>query len=256
MSLYRLIKRAIGKAIFGYNLLEEGDRILVALSGGEDSLLLLHFLSEWQYLYHQRIEILAVHLDMGFPKNEEIYGKGVSFLENFCKERKIKFHWAKLLIGEIVLEAFDKGTASPCFLCSWNRRKYLFNLAKELNFRKIALGHHKDDVITTFFMNLLYCGELSTILPKQEMFQGTLYIIRPLYFLEKELISRFIAKNKWSVLENPCPFSGETKRTYLKRLLEESFFSKDPVLKKNVFSAIFNPRLDYLPKPLKGRINF
>lgn len=251
MKLYRRLKKLIGKAIFGYDLLEEGDGVLIALSGGEDSLLLTHFLSEWRHLYHQRLTLYALHLDMGFPKKEEEYEEGVRYLETFCKEREISFIFDKIKAGEMALEAYEKGTASPCFVCSWHRRKYFFNLAEKLGLKKIAFGHHKDDVIVTFFINMFYCGELSTLLPKQEMFKGALYLIRPLYFVEKSMISRFVTQRGWKVLKNPCPFSAETKRTYWENFLREKVFSQEPLLKVNVFSAIFKPRLDYLPSPPK-----
>jgi len=251
MNLYRRIKKLIGKAVFGYDLLEEGDRVLIALSGGMDSLVLTHFLSEWRYLYHKKLELYAVHLDMGFPKNETEYLEKVENLKRFCEERGINFIFDRIDAGLMALEVFDKGSASPCFVCSWHRRKYFFKLAEKLEIKKIALGHNKDDVITTFFMNMFYCGELSTILPKQEMFKGNLYIIRPLYFVDKDMIARFVSQKNWAVLENPCPFSGETKRKEVETLLNEHIFQKNPVLKKNVFSAIFKPNLEYLPKPPK-----
>ncbi|MFN3921952.1 MAG: ATP-binding protein [Caldimicrobium sp.] len=254
MNLAQRIKKLIGKAIFGYDLLEEGDRVLIALSGGEDSLVLAHFLSQWYYYYHKNLDLYALHLDMGFPKEEKEYAEKVKDLKRFCEQRGIRFLYDRISAGTLAIEAYDTGKAAPCFVCSWNRRKYIFNLARDLKIHKIAFGHHKDDVITTFFMNLFYNGELSTILPKQEMFKGTLYIIRPLYFVEKEMISRYVAKEKWEILENPCPFSKETKRSFWNTFLKEHIFSQDPVIKKNIFSAIFNPRLEYLPKkPKKGK---
>lgn len=253
MNLEQRIKKFMGKAIFGYHLLEEGDRVLIALSGGEDSLLLVHFLSQWHYYYNKNLYLYALHLDMGFPKDEEDYTQKVNYLKRFCEQREIKFLYDRISAGSLAIEAYDTGKAAPCFVCSWHRRKYFFNLAKDLNIQKIAFGHHKDDVITTFFMNIFYNGEISTILPKQEMFKGTLYIIRPLYFVEKAMISRYIVKEKWQILENPCPFSKETKRSFWNNFLKEYIFSQNPIIKKNIFSAIFNPRLEYLPqKPKKG----
>ncbi|MGC9141390.1 MAG: tRNA lysidine(34) synthetase [Caldimicrobium sp.] len=251
MNLYRKIKKLIGKAIFGYNLVEEGDKVLIALSGGEDSLVLTHFLSEWRHLYHRELHLYAIHLDMGFIKDEKSYAEGVNYLKTFCEEREINFIFDKTSIGEMVFEAVEKNTASPCFVCSWYRRKYFFKLAQKLNIKKIVFGHHKDDVIVTFFINMFYCGELSTILPKQEMFKGELYLIRPLYFVEKDMISRFVKQRGWRILENPCPFSGETKRAYWSKFLKENLFSKEPLIKVNLFSALFKPRLDYLPSPPK-----
>lgn len=254
MNLTQRIRKLIGKAIFGYDLISEGDSLLIALSGGEDSLVLTHFLAEWRHYYKTNLNLYALHLDMGFPKDEARYEEGVRYLKSFCEERGVTFFFDKISAGELALEAHEKGSANPCFVCSWNRRKYLFNLADKLKTRKIVFGHHQDDVITTFFMNMFYCGELSTLLPKQEMFKGNLYLIRPLYFIEKDMIKRFVTMREWQVLENPCPFSGETKRSFWGRFLKENIFEREPIIKKNLFSALFNPRLDYLPKrPKKGK---
>lgn len=254
MNLSQRIRKLIAKAVFGFDLLERGDRLIVALSGGEDSLVLTHYLSEWVHYYHTELYIYGVHLDMGFTKEEKEYELGVNYLKTFCEERGINFIFDRLNIGEQVLKADEDKSASPCFLCSWHRRKYLFNLADELQVKKLVLGHHKDDVITTFFMNMFYCGELSTIVPKQSMFDGNLYIIRPLYFVEKSMISRFVRLKGWKILPNPCPFSNKTKRAFWEKFLNEKIYPVDPVIKRNIFSSLFNPRPEYLPpKPKRGK---
>lgn len=227
---------------------------MIALSGGEDSLVLTHFLAEWRHYYKTNITLHALHLDMGFLKDEKDYKEGVEYLREFCLERKVKFIFDKIDAGKLAIQAHETGEAAPCFVCSWNRRKYLFNLADRLGIPKIVLGHQQDDVITTFFMNIFYCGEISTILPKQSMFRDTLYIIRPLYFVPKDMISRFVKIQGWRVLANPCPFSQQTKRAFWNEFLKEKIFSLDPMIKRNLFSAILNPRPEYLPpKPKRGK---
>lgn len=254
MNLYHRIRKLIGKAIFGFELIQKGDTLLIALSGGEDSLVVTHFLSEWRYYYNTELNLYAIHLDMGFPKEERAYEEGVKYLEKFCEERGIKFLFDKIPAGKLAIEADSTKETSPCFICSWNRRKYLFNLAEKLKISKIVFGHHQDDVITTFFLNVFYCGEISTILPIQSMFKGTLYLIRPLYFVPKEMISRFVSQRGWPILPNPCPFSQTTKRAFWNNYLKENIFALDPILKKNLFSALFNVNLTYLPqKPKKER---
>ncbi len=253
MGAQEKIKRLVGKAIFGYDLMTNGDKILLALSGGEDSLVLVHFLALWRKKVRIEAKIVAVHLDMGFPKDEGEYEEKVNLLRNFCGEREVEFFWEKTDFGLQAIKAFDEGKANPCFVCSWHRRKRLFKLAEELGANKIAFGHHKDDVITTFFLNLFFHGELSALVPAQEMFKGKLYLIRPLYFTEKYLISIFVSQMKWPVLQNPCPFSKETHRQTIQKLLENHIYPLNPKIKKSIFTAIFNPRIDYLPKPPKKR---
>ena len=248
MTLYNKLKRFIGRAVFGYDMLKEGDYIIVALSGGEDSLVLAYFLSEWRKKMRINYKLLGVHLDMNFPRDEEEYQKGVKWLKDFCESLDIEFYYKKTDCGPQALEVYEKNITSPCFVCSWHRRKHLFRLAEERGANKIAFGHHLDDVIVTFFINMFYSGELSTIVPVQEMFKGKLYLIRPLFLIEKDLLKACVKKNNWKVLENPCPFSKETKRKVMEKFLKEKIYPLGPKVKKCIVSAIFNPRPEYLPK--------
>ncbi|RKX57574.1 MAG: tRNA 2-thiocytidine biosynthesis protein TtcA [Thermodesulfobacteriota bacterium] len=248
MRIYKTLKRLIGRAIWKYEMLKDGDNIIIALSGGEDSLVLTYFLAEWRRKIRINYKLLAVHLDMGFPKDEEEYKNGVEWLQKFCKDLEVDFYFDKTDFGLQAMEVDKKKTANPCFVCSWHRRKYLFRLAEKISANKIAFGHHLDDVIITFFLNMFYNGELSAILPVQEMFKGKLYLIRPLILLEKNLISRFAERNNWKVLKNYCPFSEKTKRKFMENFLKEKIFSLDPRIKKNIARAIFNPRFEYLPQ--------
>ena len=248
MNLHHKLKRLIGRALFRYEMLKDGDYIIIALSGGEDSLVLAYFLKDWQKKMRIDCNFLAVHLDMGFPKDENKYQEGVEELEKFCKSLEIDFYFSKTDCGIQAMEVFEKDISAPCFVCSWHRRKYLFKLAQEKGANKLAFGHHLDDAIITFFMNMFYHGELSTILPLQEMFKGKLYIIRPLILVEKDLISRFVKKMEWKVLENPCPFSKETKRKEIENLLNTCIYPSNPKIKRNIATAIFNPKIEYLPR--------
>jgi tRNA 2-thiocytidine biosynthesis protein TtcA len=251
MSVYNKVKRWVGRAIHGYEMLNEGDFIIAGLSGGEDSLVLLYFLAEWRKKIRKNYRILAVHLDMGFPKDKEgekEYQEGVKWLKKFAEDLEAEFLIKKTDCGIQALEVAEKGNKNPCFVCSWHRRKHLFKLAEELGANKLALGHHLDDVVVTFFLNLFYHGEISSIVPVQEMFKGKLHIIRPLFFVEKKLISSFVRKMQWQVLKNPCPFSQKTKRKFLEEYLKKHIFSLDPKVKKSIIRAIFNVKMDYLPK--------
>jgi len=250
MRSYNKLKRLIGRAVYGYEMLKEGDVILVAVSGGEDSLALAYFLSEWKKKMRISYTLIAVHLDMGFTESEE-YLKGVDWLKRFCEDLEMEFVYVKTDCGAQAREVYEKRITSPCFVCSWHRRKHLFKLAQEKGANKIAFGHHQDDMVVTFFINMFYHGELSTILPVQEMFKGKVYLIRPLIFVEKPLIKRFVKQMGWNVLENACPFSEGTKRKQMEEFVKKHIFSMGEKVKKSVVKAIFNPRLDYLPTPPK-----
>jgi len=247
MNLYTKIKRLIGRALFRYEMLKDRDIVILALSGGEDSLALAYFLSDWREKMRIDCRLLGVHLDMGFSKDEEEYEKEVKWLENFCNSLEIEFYFLKTDCGIQAMEVYEKDITSPCFVCSWHRRKHLFKLAQEKGANKLALGHHLDDAIVTFFINMFYHGELSTILPVQEMFKGKLYIIRPLILVEKALISRFAEKNGWRIIKNPCPFVEKTKRKLIENFLETKVYPLGPKVKRSIATAIFNPKFEYLP---------
>ena len=243
---YPRLKRLIGRAIHRYQLLEEGDRVLLALSGGEDSLVLLKFLAEWRRKTPFSWFLSAVHIDLGFespPEHEEKLKR----LQEYSASLGVPLRLEKTNYGLMALEAQEK-KVSPCFVCSWHRRKHLFRLAGQENYNKIAFGHHKDDLIVTFFLNMCYHGELSTLLPRQEMFKGKVYLIRPLVFVDKALISQFSKREGLPVFENPCPLSEETRRVKMERFLEEKLYPINPKFKGNIFHAIFNCRPDYLPE--------
>ncbi|WP_457756165.1 tRNA lysidine(34) synthetase [Thermodesulfatator indicus] len=245
-KLYPRIKRLIGRAIHRYDLLAEGDRVLLGLSGGEDSLVLLAFLAEWRRKTPFKWELLAIHLDMGFETPEDHQQK-IEALAKYCEKLEVPFKVEFTNYGKMALEA-KKKKVSPCFVCSWFRRKHLFKLAGAEGYNKIAFGHHKDDIIVTFFLNMCYHGELSTMLPKQEMFKGELYIIRPMTFVEKKLISAYAKAENLPVFPNPCPLSAETRRAKMERFLNEKLYPENPKFKGNIFHAIFNCNPEYLPK--------
>ena len=229
-GLLRQINHLIGKAISTYNMIKDGDRIIVAVSGGKDSLTLLWFLKERLKWIPVNYEILAVHIDLGFNSSKR--------LEAFFKENGISYEIIKT-------EIKPNNTKNFCFFCSRQRKRLLFELADRLGFSKIAYGHHKDDVIETLFMNIFYSANISTMLPVQEFFDGRFQIIRPLYLVDEVLIKRFSKAMGWDKIGNQCPFSL-SKRTEIKDMLQRLYKSNKKI-KPNIFHAIHNIRPDYLP---------
>lgn len=200
------------KAIYQYKLIEDGDKILIGLSGGKDSLCLVDLLSRRMKIRSIGFTVEALHVRMD---NIE-YAADTSYLKDFCESRGVRFH--------VAATGFDAQTdrrKSPCFLCSWNRRKQMFNLAQEQHFNKIALGHHLDDIVHTAMMNLYFQGSFSTMPVRLKMRKMPLTIIRPLC-LECEADMRSYAEyHNFEKLKKLCPHENETHRAGLRKVFEQ-----------------------------------
>jgi tRNA 2-thiocytidine biosynthesis protein TtcA len=231
------IRSLMGKAIHRYGLIEDGDRILVGVSGGKDSLTMLDLLHERAKRVPVRYELVPVHIDLGFSSNRS------DVLRRFFEERGLSYHIEDTHIGPLAHS--DENRENPCFLCSWERRKKIFSLAHRLKCNKIAFGHHKDDIIETFLLNIFYSAEISTMLPIQTMFKGKMTIIRPLALVEEKMTERFAREKKLPVGSSGCPSSGRTKRNEMKVLIE-ALQKKNHRIKGNIFRSISNIKTDYL----------
>lgn len=247
-ALGRSVNQRIGQAMHTYGMLADGDRVLVAVSGGIDSLVLVKILQFWQAKAPIAYQLLAVHLDMGFGSDEaeqvatRLAGLQVDYLIEHTD------------FGRRALAA--EAGRSGCFHCARQRRSRLFALAEEKGCNKIAMGHHQEDIIETFFLNLLYGGNLSTMVPRQDFFGGKLAMIRPLAYLTKTDIRALGDDFGLSPVANPCPLSTESKRQQIRDLLEKSIYSLDPSTRATIFTALANVRPDYLLKnPAAGGRN-
>jgi len=240
-AAFKALNRSVGKAIHQYDMIAHGDRIVVGLSGGKDSLTLLWMLTERRSRAPIDYGIFPVYIDPGFRGG---YGKP---LARFIAER---------LGLELRIEATDDGVVAhsdanrenPCFLCARRRRKRLFEIADRLDCNKLALGHHKDDLIETFFINILYAGEVSTMLPAQSVFKGLFTIIRPLAFCDEDAIKRFARGEGFPAFHNPCPSADASKRSEIKSLLH-GLYRSNRKIKGNIFRAMRHVKPDYLLKP-------
>lgn len=225
-----------GKAIHRYGMIEDGDRILVGVSGGKDSLTLLTLLYERRKRVDIRYDLIPVHIGLGFGS------RGEKLLEDFFKERNLPYHIEQTQIGKRAHSAENR--ENPCFLCSWERRKHLFHLAHRVGCNKIALGHHKDDIIETFLLNVFYSAEISTMLPIQTLFKGKMTLIRPLALIEEKKIERFAREKGLPVVSSGCPSSGKTKRKEIKELIDH-LGKENRKVKGNIFRSLSNVKLDY-----------
>lgn len=200
------------KALTDYSMLADGDRILIGLSGGKDSLCLLEMLARRQRIFKPKIEVETVHVRM---KNIH-YESDTSYLERFASEHGVKLH--------IINTEFDdtkKSDKPACFLCSWHRRKALFHYAQEADFNKIALGHHMDDIIHTAMLNQFYQGSFSTMPAVMQMDKMPLTIIRPLCLIKESNIQEYAELCRYEKQIKTCPYEKESNRTDMRRVFEE-----------------------------------
>jgi tRNA 2-thiocytidine biosynthesis protein TtcA len=232
------IRKLMGRAISRWTMIEDGDHVLVAVSGGKDSMTLLWNLRERITRIPINYTLTAIHVNPGF--NNHSYRE----VESFFIENNFNYRIIHSNLGEIAHS--EENRENPCFLCSRIRRKLIFQTSAEMGCTKIAFAHHKDDVIETFFINVLYGASISTMKPVQEFFNGRLRIIRPLYMVDEETIKRYVSHMGWKPVDLGCPTSGITKRQEIKDMLS-SIYRKNKKVKGNIFHALQNVRKDYLP---------
>lgn len=217
------------KACFEYNLIEDGDKIAVGLSGGKDSLTLLLALKKLQAFYDKKFDLVAISVDLSNGEND------FSKLIEFCKSIDVEYKIVKTNITEIIFDI--RKEKNPCSLCANLRRGVLNSTAKELGCNKVALGHHKDDLIETFLLSLFFEGRLSTFKPKTYLSRVDLDVIRPFIFVSEEDVKR-VSKD-FPVLFNPCPANKYTQRESAKQLLT-TLDKTYPDAKEKIFNAIIH----------------
>ncbi len=243
-SLEREVRRLVGTAISHYDLIHNGDRMVVAVSGGKDSLLLLWLLRERLRRIPIRYDLTAVYIDPGFDASAG------SRLEAFFLKEGFDY---RIIRTDHGLRAHSpENRENPCFLCARLRRTMLFQLARSLNCRKIALGHNQDDLIETFFINICYGGQVAAMVPKQLFFGGEITVVRPLALVPASKAERLCRRLELPVITNACPSAGTNKRQEMRTLLE-TLFQKNPKVRGNIFHAMSHVNLEYLPPPLGGR---
>ena len=217
------------KAIAAYNMIDDGDKIAVALSGGKDSISMLMGFKNLQRFYPKKFDIIAVSINPGF----EFFD--TELLKNICNEIDVHLFIEETHSKEIVFDI--RKEKNPCSLCANIRRGALNSAAIREGCNKIALGHNQDDLIETFILNLFYTGNISTFAPVSYMDRSKLTLIRPLVFAPEKDIKKFIKKNNIDIMPKTCPMDGYSKREDIKKLIHD--LSIDiPVLKSNLFGAI------------------
>lgn len=233
------LNKWLEKASLDYGMIEEGDRILVGVSGGTDSLALLDLLHDPKIHVPPNYSVLAVNIDLGFDPEY----KDFDVLERFLRDAGHEYIMEKTDIGPLAHSEYNK--KNPCFLCSRLRRKRLFEIAGERGCNKIALAHHKDDIIETLLINLFYGREISTMVPKQPIFKGAMHIIRPFAYIREPLIKRYGKEAGYPAIENKCPTSKTSRRLYIKNLLN-IMEKENRLVRENIFRAMKHVKRDYL----------
>ncbi|MFH0839706.1 MAG: ATP-binding protein [Candidatus Omnitrophota bacterium] len=229
------ISSKIGKAIKDYNLIEDGDKILIAVSGGKDSLTLLKLLHERKRWAPVKFDIIAAHIETDF-KCAGCAHRNV--LSGTFKDMGAKYLFKKIKI-------LDKDKNTSCFWCSWNRRKALFKMADKNGCNKVAFGHHKDDIIETTLLNLFFQGEFSTMNPRQELFNGGMTVIRPLCYVEERMIKKFAKENGFPKQLCRCPNSYDSNRRYLKGFIKR-MEKRSPHIRTNIFRSVARIKREYI----------
>ena len=217
------------RAVNDYKMIDDGDKIAVGISGGKDSLTLLYALSGLRRFYPQKFELMAVTVDLGFQNLD------LSKIAALCAELHVAYEIVKTDIAQIIFE--DRKESNPCSLCAKMRKGALNEAVKAAGVNKIAYAHHKDDVVETMLMSLIYEGRFHTFSPVTYLDRTDLTVIRPLLYMHEADVIGFVNKYNVPVVKSPCPADGHTKREYIKQLLQQ-LNRENPGVKERMFTAI------------------
>lgn len=234
MTLQRVLSY-IRRAADDYHMIESGDKIAVGISGGKDSLTLLYGLHGLMRFYPQPFTIHAVTVDLGFH-NLDLTG-----IQELCSKLEVPYTIVKTDIADIIFH--ERKETNPCSLCAKMRKGALNEAIKKAGCNKIAYAHHKDDVVETMLMSLIFEGRFHTFNPVTYLDRMDLTVIRPLMYMSEQDVIGFVNKFQMPVVKSPCPADGHTKREYIKNLLQK-LNQENPGVKERMFTAIQNGRLE------------
>ena len=225
----------VRRAVDDYGMIDEGDRIAVGISGGKDSLALLVTLAEMRRFYPKKFEIVAVTVDMGLG------GMDYSEVAELCRRLGVKYRIEKTDIAKIIFEV--RRESNPCSLCAKMRRGSLHAAAQAEGCNKVALGHHYDDAVETFMMNLFFEGRLGCFSPKSYLSNRRLTLIRPLLYATEKDVQYFTNKRHLPIVTSTCPEDHATERENMKQLLR-TLERENPGLRHRLFHAMCEGRID------------
>lgn len=229
----------VRRAIDDYHMIEDGDKIAIGVSGGKDSLALLHAMHGLQRFYQKKFTIYAVTVDLGFNT------QNLDGIIQICESLGVPYHIVKTDIGKIIFE--DRKESNPCSLCAKMRKGALNDAMKKLGCNKIAYGHHKDDVVTTMLMSLIFEGRFHTFSPVTYLDRMDMTVIRPMMYVHEADVKGFINKYDIPVVKSPCPADKNTKREYINQLVAQ-LNKENPGVKDRMFTAIVNGNMKGWPE--------
>ena len=240
----RVLKRVeekVKRAIFDYGLIQAGDRVLIGLSGGKDSLALVELLGRRSKIFNPRFEVVVAHIVMrNIP-----YSSDLGYLRQQVEAQGLPF-----IVEETEFDPATDHRKSPCFLCSWMRRKALFEIAKRERCGKLALGHHQDDILETLLMNLIHQGAFGTMPPRLKMDKFAMEIIRPLCLVTEQELLQVATWRGYQQQIKRCPYEKASNRAEMKGLLTH-MEEISPEARYSLWSSMTHIQTDYLPKKLR-----
>ena len=231
------VLRLANKAMKEYEMLVDGDKVMIGLSGGKDSLALVEVLAARQKIFKPKIEVLACHVSVETVP----YQSDLDYLQEFCESRGVKFVYKTTHFDEDT-----KDGRGPCFLCAWNRRKTLFKVAEEFGCTKLALGHHKDDILETLLMNQIFQGAYATMPPVLRMAKFDMTIIRPLALVREEEIEALAVEHEYQKQIKNCPHEKVSNRPQVREILKR-MEELNPNAASSLWGAMTNIQEEYLP---------
>lgn len=243
MQLQKLLSYT-RKAVDEYQMIEEHDHIAVGISGGKDSLTLLYALQGLKRFYPKKFELSAITVDLGFEDFD------LTPIQELCQKLEVPYHVVKSDIYHILFDV--RKESNPCSLCAKMRKGALNDAIKKLGCNKVAYAHHKDDIIETMLLSLIFEGRFYSFSPKTYLDRMDLTVIRPLMFVDELEICGFRNKYQLPVVKSKCPVDGYTKRQYAKELLKQ-LNMENPGTRERMFHAILNGNLRGWPERVDGR---
>jgi len=245
-EILRSLFARLDKAVWEYKMFQQGDRTLVAVSGGADSMSLLSLLAQRRQVYAADMQLTAVYIDLGFADGAE---ERCRRIKQYAQSCTVPIHLVATQIGPYAHSRHN--TENPCFLCSRIRRKHLFETAERLGCNKIVLGHHKDDLVETLLINMFFGREISTSPPMLRIKNGRFHLLRPLVFVEEALIKQYAAEFAIPCFSQQCPTDGRSHRQIIKHWLNQ-LEAEHPGLRDNIFFSMTKVKTDYLLQPPKS----
>ena len=235
MENIKRILSYVRRGVDDYQMIEDGDKIAVGVSAGKDSLTLLCALAELRRFYPKKFELSAITVDMGFE------GSDFSSIKKLCAELDVPYHIIPTQISTVIFDV--RKEKNPCSLCAKMRRGALYGAARELGFNKVALGHHFDDVVETFMLNLFFGGRLGCFQPVTYLSNTEITLIRPMLYMPEKDVRYFASKANLPVVKSPCPADGNTEREEMKKLLA-TLEKENKGLRYRIFGAIQRGGID------------